>query len=185
MGRLWTGTMQRTNQQPVASFFKLDCDLTLTEMDKGLSLSNGIGFSPDDSILYLSDSVQNSVFAYDFNLENGTIFNKRRLIHVDPEIDGYPDGLTVDAEGFIWLCHYDGWKLTRHAPDGKQVDSIEMPVPRPTSCIFGGANLSELFITSAIEDLSEEELEKAPMSGDLFVATLPVPGCPTFTFKTV
>ncbi|MBX3150902.1 SMP-30/gluconolactonase/LRE family protein [Candidatus Obscuribacterales bacterium] len=183
LGRLWTGTMQRENQKPVASFYKLDRDLSLTEMDYGLSLSNGIGFSPDDSILYLSDSVQNSVFAYDFDLEHGTIANKRQLIWVDPKRDGYPDGLTVDAEGFIWLCHYDGWKVTRHAPDGKQVDSIDMPVPRPTSCMFGGANLTELYITSAIEDLSVEQLENAPMSGDVFVATLPVPGTPEFTFR--
>lgn len=183
LGRLWTGTMQRKDQQPVASFYKLERNLILTEMDRGLSLSNGIGFSPDDSILYLSDSVQNSVFAYDFDLENGTIANKRQLIFVDPRTDGYPDGLTVDAEGFIWLCHYDGWKLTRHAPDGKMVDHIEVPVPRPTSCMFGGEFFTDLYITSAIEDLTAEQLAAAPMSGDVFVAKPAVPGSPEFMFK--
>jgi sugar lactone lactonase YvrE len=183
LGRLWTGTMQREDQQPVASFYKLDNDLVLTEMDKGLSLSNGIGFSPDDSILYLSDSIQNSVFAYDFDLERGLISNKRQLIYVDPDKDGYPDGLTMDAEGHIWLCHWDGWKLTRHAPDGKVVDTIEVPVPRPTSCMFGGDDLSELYITSAIMDLSAEQFAVAPMSGDIFVARPSVPGLPEPTFR--
>lgn len=183
-GRLWTGTMLRENQKPVASFYKLSNDLTLSEMEKGLSLSNGIGFSPDDTVLYLSDSVQNSVYAYDFDIDSGTIANQRRLIYVDPEKDGYPDGLTVDAEGFIWLCHYDGWKVTRHAPDGTVVDVIETPVPRPTSCIFGGTELATLYITSAIEDLTEAQLAEAPMSGDVFSAKPRVGGLSEPVFRT-
>jgi sugar lactone lactonase YvrE len=183
-GRYWSGTMLREDQKPVCSFYKLDHDLTVTEMDKGFSLSNGIGFSPDDSRMYVSDSVQRTVFVYDFDIENGTIRNRRPLFEVE-EADGYPDGLTVDAEGFIWLCHWDGWKVTRHAPDGKVVDTIETPVPRPTSCAFGGKDFSTLYITSAIMDLIPEQFAKAPQSGDLFAVKPPVPGVAEFEFISV
>ncbi len=180
-GRFWSGTMLREDQKPVCSFYKLDHDLSISEMDKGLSLSNGIGFSPDDSVMYLSDSIQRAVFAFDFDLANGTIRNKRPLFVVE-ERDGYPDGLTVDAEGFIWLCHWDGWKVTRHAPDGRLVEAIETPVPRPTSCAFGGDDFSILYITSAIMDLTPQQLAEAPHSGDLFAAQPAVPGVAEFEF---
>jgi sugar lactone lactonase YvrE len=177
-GRFWSGSMMR--EQPydgVNSLYKLDTDLTVTEMDTGLILSNGIGFSPDDTVMYLSDSIQKTVFAYDFDLAEGSIKNKRGLITVADD-DGFPDGLTVDSEGCIWLCHWDGWRVTRHSPDGKIIDFIDMPVPRPTSCIFGGSDLKTLFITSAIMDLDADELKKSPLSGDLFVVSLSVPGLP-------
>ena len=180
-GRYWSGTMLREDQKPVCSFYKLDHDLTVTEMDKGFSLSNGIGFSPDDSKMYVSDSVQRTVFVYDFDIEIGTIRNKRPLFEVG-ETDGYPDGLTVDAEGFIWLCHWDGWRVTRHAPDGKLVETIETPVPRPTSCAFGGEDFSILYITTAIMDLTPEQFANAPQSGDLFAVQPPVPGVAEFEF---
>ncbi|MDZ4837181.1 MAG: SMP-30/gluconolactonase/LRE family protein [Candidatus Melainabacteria bacterium] len=181
LGRFWSGTMLREDQKPVCSFYKLDNDLTISEMDKGFSLANGIGFSPDDSVMYLSDSIQRTVFVFDFDLEQGLIRNRRPLFTIE-EKDGYPDGLTVDAEGFIWLCHWDGWKVTRHAPDGRLVDTVKTPVPRPTSCAFGGADFSTLYITSAIMDLTEEQLAAAPQSGDLFAVQPGVRGVPEFEF---
>lgn len=181
-GRFWSGTMLREDYKPVCSIYRLNSDLSLEEMDSGLSLSNGIGYSPDDTTMYLSDSIQNTVFAYDFDLEKGEIRNKRPLIVVDAK-DGYPDGLTVDAEGYIWLCHWDGWKVTGHAPDGKHVETIEVPVPRPTSCAFGGEDFSTLYITSAIMDLTPDQLAEAPQSGDLFAAHSRVPGLPEPEFK--
>jgi len=182
-GRMWTGTMLREDQKPVASLYRLNNNLVLKEMEYGLSLSNGIGFSTDDLTMYLSDSIQHSVYAYDYDLDEGTISNKRGIISVPVEPDGYPDGLTMDAEGHIWLCHWDGWKVTRHAPDGTLVDTIEVPVPRPTSCAFGGDDLSVLYITSAIMDLTDEQRAKAPSSGDLFAARPDVPGLPEPQFK--
>lgn len=182
-GRLWSGSMRRESPyEPVCSLYMLDLDLTVGEMDKGLTLCNGIGWSCDDMTMYLSDSVQKTVFAYDFDIEEGVVKNKRPFFQVS-ESDGYPDGLTVDSEGCIWLCHWDGWCVTRIAPDGKAIDRIEMPVPRPTSCHFGGSDLSTLFITSAIKDMDEETRRKAPLSGDLFAISPGVSGLPEQQFR--
>jgi sugar lactone lactonase YvrE len=93
-----------------------------------------------------------------------------------PEDDGFPDGLTIDSEGFIWSAHWDGWKITRYDPAGKIERGIQMPVQRPTSCMFGGAALDELYITSARIDLSEAALKDQPLAGDLFRLKVEVKG---------
>jgi len=181
-GRFWTGSMRRDQPyDPVCCLYMLETDLSVCEMDRGICLSNGIGFSPDDKVMYLSDSVQKTIFAYDFDLDAGSIVNRRAFFEVS-EKGGYPDGLTVDSEGCIWLCHWDGWCITRIAPSGKEIARVEMPVPRPTSCHFGGSDLSTLFITSAISNLDAETHKKSPLSGDLFAVLPAVSGLPESTF---
>jgi|AGTN01.2.fsa_nt_gi Gluconolactonase len=177
-GRLWTGSMSRDEpHDPVCTLYMLESDLSVHAMDQGISLSNGIGFSPDDKVMYLSDSIQKTIFAFDFDLDRGSIANKRPFFEVS-EKGGYPDGLTVDSEGCIWVCHWDGWCITRISPKGIPIVRIEMPVPRPTSCHFGGSDLSTLFITSAISNLDKKRHAKSPQSGDLFAVSPAVPGLP-------
>jgi sugar lactone lactonase YvrE len=128
--------------------------------------------------MYFTDSVNKTIYVYDFNLEDGTIKNKSVFAKVS-HADGFPDGLTVDSQGFIWSAHWDGWRVTRYNPNGLVDMIVELPVPRPTSVAFGGANLSSLFITSASFGLSTELINKAPLSGAIFAYDSHISGQPS------
>ena len=95
-----------------------------------------------------------------------------------PEEEGFPDGLTVDSEGYLWSCHWDGWRITRYSSTGEVDSVISMPVPRPTSCCFGGPELKTLYVTSASIGLSAAKLADAPQSGQVFAIELDVKGLP-------
>jgi len=166
-GRFWSGTMAKDWKSPVGSLWRLEGNGEVFEADTEIILANGIGFSPDDRVLYFADFGRRSVFAYSFDLESGEIGNRQALFSLN-EVDGLPDGLTVDSEGYIWVAHWDGWCVTRHDPVGREVARIAMPVQRPTSVAFGGPDLSTLYVTSATMGLSEEELRRSPQSGALF-----------------
>jgi sugar lactone lactonase YvrE len=107
------------------------------------------------------------ILAFDYNLEAGSISNQRPYVRV-PEEDGYPDGHTVDSEGFVWSTHWGGYKVTRYDPAGKVDREIPLPAPNVTSCAFGGENLDELYITTAWTAMSEEDRNQHPLAGDLF-----------------
>ena len=109
------------------------------------------------------------------SIESGSIHNRSDFVKVPPE-DGFPDGLTVDSEGFIWSAHWDGWRVTRYDPEGKIERVVNLPVQRPTSCAFGGPDLDRLFITSAWTGLSETERQVQPLAGDLFLVHAGVKG---------
>jgi len=171
-GRFWAGTLGEDDQ---SCLYKLDLDRSVQTMETGIKISNGIGWSTDQKIMYYTDSPLRVIYAYDFDLESGSINNRRDFVKVPPE-DGFPDGLTVDSEGFIWSAHWDGWRVTRYDPDGKIERVIYLPVQRPTSCAFGGPDLDQLFITSAWTGLSETERQEQPLAGDLFLAHADVKG---------
>ena len=141
-------------------------------MDSGFTVANGLGWSPDNRLMYFTDSFRRTVYVYDFDLRAGTIANRRPFITL-PASDGTPDGLTVDEEGCLWVAVWDAWRVSRYTPDGEELLRIKMPVPRPTSCCFGGANLDTLYITSASVRLNEEALASAPLSGSLFAVRIP------------
>ncbi len=162
-GRLWAGTLGEDSQ---SKLYRLDPDDTIHIMETGITISNGIGWSPDERIMYYTDSSLRLIYAYDFNPESGTIENRREFVRV-PLTDGFPDGLTVDNEGFVWSAHWDGWRITRYDPEGKVERVIPVPVQRPTSCTFGGAELNQLYITSAWTGLSEVDRREQPMAGNL------------------
>ncbi len=162
-GRFWAGTMGDKN----AALYRLDTDLSVHKMETGISTSNGIGWSPDNKTMYYTDSSPRQIYAYDFDAATGAIENRRIFVQL-PETDGVPDGLTVDADGFIWSAVWDGWRIVRYDPDGKVEREIKMPVQRPTSCMFGGANLDELYFTSSRAGFSEQELQSQPLAGGLF-----------------
>lgn len=166
-GRFWSGTMAKDWTSPAGSLWRLDGNSAAAEMDTGIILANGIGFSPDDRVLYFTDFARRTVFAYRFDLESGALGARKALITLD-EADGKPDGLTVDCEGHVWVAHWDGWCVTRHDPQGREVARIAFPVQRPTSVAFGGDDLSTLYVTSATMGLAPEELARAPLSGSLF-----------------
>jgi sugar lactone lactonase YvrE len=166
-GRFWAGTLDR-ERTPTNHLYRLNPDLTIRTMESGIIQSNGIDWSPDWRTMYLTDTRRRAIFAYDFDLEHGEIGNRREFIKTpeDPA-EGVPDGLVVDADGFIWSARFRGWKLVRYDPDGKEERQVRLPVQRPSSMVFGGGNLDELFITTASVEIPEEELEENPMAGGI------------------
>jgi sugar lactone lactonase YvrE len=169
-GRFWAGTMCYPYDacgQPEGSLYRLDPDLSVHTMETGIGISNGIGWSPDNRLMYFTDSPLHMIYVYDFDASTGTIENRRPFVHT-PDEKGFPDGLAVDSEGFIWSACWGGGKIKRYDPDGKVERTIRLPVQYPTSCAFGGESLDELYITSDSRAVSEEKRAQQPFAGDLF-----------------
>jgi sugar lactone lactonase YvrE len=149
--------------------------------DTGYTLPNGIGWSPDNTVMYVVDSLRWEVYAYDFDLPAGAIAN-RRTFHTFGVGDGLPDGLAVDAEGGLWIAFHGG-SCVRHLDErGTLAGVARMPVPQPTSCAFGDA--TELYVTSARDGLSTERLVAHPLSGSVFRLDAGVTGRSVSTFLT-
>jgi sugar lactone lactonase YvrE/DNA-binding IclR family transcriptional regulator len=182
MGRLWIGTLDMGTAANRGNLFRVDSDGSWKKMDSGFTVANGLGWSPDNRTMYFTDSIRRVIYAYEFDLRSGEISNRKALITLDPS-DGIPDGLTVDEDGCLWVAIWDAWRISRFSPDGRELMRIKMPVPRPTSCCFGGANLDTLYVTSASVRLNAEALAAAPLSGSLFAIRIPgVRGLPETTF---
>ena len=165
-GNLWTGVGDRKESSPIGIFWRVNPRGKATKVDSKFICPNGPAFSPDGRQCYFADSYANKLYRYEIE-PNGKI-GARHLFAGVPAGNGVPDGMTVDAEGGIWCCHWDGWRVTRYDPDGTVDRGIEMPVPRPTSVAFGGLELDTLYITSASIDLTRQQLKEAPLSGSLF-----------------
>jgi sugar lactone lactonase YvrE len=176
-GRFWVGSKARDWVKPVGVLFRYDPDGSVHRLDQGFQLSNGLGWSPDNRTMYFIDSAPREIYAYDFDLADGGIKNRRRLVRIAEE-HGLPDGMTVDAEGFLWVAQWSGGRVVRYDPDGKIERVIPMPVQRPTSVAFGGRDLTTLFITSGTMRMSEAELAAEPLAGNLFALETDVQGMP-------
>lgn len=177
-GRFWAGTKDLKEQSDIGSLYRLDAAGQSTEMTNGgFAVSNGFAWSPDNSLFYVCNSPSRIIYQYDFDFEKGTLSNKR-IFATLPEEHGYPDGVTVDSEGCIWNAHWDGWRITRYLPNGKIDSVIEMPVRRPTSCCFGGPDLTTLYVTSASTRLTAEELQENPQAGSVFAIQTGIKGLP-------
>jgi len=172
-GRFWTGTLDRRLAGAIGRLYRLEPGFRATAMDRGFTISNGIGWSPDDRTMYFTDTPSRRIYRYDFDAASGEIANRRVFVEVEPGHGG-PDGMTVDAEGYVWSAQFDRWCIHRYAPDGKLERSIRMPVQRPTSCMFGGADLSTLYVTSASMDLTPPPQQ----AGGLFALEPGVRGLP-------
>ncbi len=176
-GRFWAGTLNDAESQPLGSLYRLDPDGTVTLMQDGAVVSNGIGWSPDDRTMYFTDSVVRTIWAFDFDPGSGAIAN-RRIFAEAPDGTGYPDGLTVDSEGFIWSAVWDGWRIVRYDPAGRIDREVVVPVQRPTSCMLGGPDLKTLYVTSASIHLDAGALERGPLAGGLFALEVDTAGLP-------
>lgn len=178
-GRFWFGS--KSSKQAQASLYRYDSDGSLHTMEKGLTISNGLGWSPDQKTFYLTDSPQQIIYAYDFDLDTGNISNQRTVVNLNHE-SFYPDGLTIDSEGCIWSAMWDGGCVIRFSPTGEEISRLQIPVPLVTSCNFGGEDLRTLYITTASVGLQQEEIDKIYYSGDLFALNTEVTGLPTYDF---
>jgi sugar lactone lactonase YvrE len=168
-GRIWAGTMHLNPRNPVwtGSLYRIDSDGTVTTHATNIGISNGLGWSPDDSVMYYSDTSAKTIWVYDYDIETGTPSNKRVFVKI-PEGQGSPDGLTVDDNGNVWLALWGGSCVNCYSPEAQLLQRIELPVPQPSSCAFGGEDLQTLYITTARLDLSDEELQQHPLSGKVF-----------------
>lgn len=180
-GRLWAGTMRLDASAGAGALYRFDADGSWSRVANGFTVSNGLGWSPDDHTMYFVDSADCVIYAFDFDPERGEIGDRRVLVQTNPE-DGRPDGITVDAEGFVWAAMWDGWAVHRYAPDGRLDRVVRMPTPRPSSCIFGGDDFATLYITSGRIRLSAQRLAEAPLSGSLFALRPGVSGQPPTAF---
>jgi len=168
-GRFWAGTMSISNTAHAGSLYALEIDFTVNTKLTGVTCSNGLAWSPDHTTLYYIDTPTRKVVAYNYDIINGNITDTRVIIDI-PEGEGYPDGMTIDTEGMLWIALWDGWKVARYSPiSGKQLSEITLPVSRPTSCTFGGDSIGDLYITSAREGISENDLKRQPLAGSLFM----------------
>ena len=132
--------------------------------------------------MYYIDTPTMEVVAYDYDLATGEIGNPRPVVRFGAGI-GVPDGMTIDAEGMLWIAHWGGWKVSRWDPaSGKQLEEIAVPAAQVTSCVFGGENLDELYITTARTGISEADLERQPRAGGVFKVKPGVKGTPTYAF---
>lgn len=176
-GRFWTGTLDRRLGSQIGRLYRVTTDFKVAAMDRGFTISNGIGWSPDDRVMYFTDTPSRCIYRYDFDAATGGITNRRVFVEAAPGHGG-PDGMTVDAEGFVWSAQFDRWCIHRYAPDGSLERSIRLPVQRPTTCMFGGQDLATLYVTSARMDLSEAALATQPQAGGLFALQPGVRGLP-------
>ena len=175
-GRFWAGTRNFVDtEKATGSLYRLDTDFSVHRMEEGLRCPNGMAWSPDDKLMYLCDTWARRIYVYDFDVDDG-ILGARRLFARLQEGEGFPDGLTVDAEGFVWNAHYNGWRITRYAPDGTVDRVIRMPIQHVTSLTFGGPGCDTLFTTSASLRLSEEQRLLQPLAGDVFAIETAVQG---------
>jgi sugar lactone lactonase YvrE len=176
-GRFWAGTMAMDFQAGAGSLYRLDRNRRVEHMIGDVSISNGLGWSPDDSLMYYIDTPTRRVDVFDFDAATGTIENRRRFVTITGP--GSPDGMAVDAEGGLWVGLWDGGHVLHFLPDGSLAGGIELPVSRVTSCCFGGPDLTDLYITTAWQGLRPEQRALEPLAGGLFQCRPGVTGQPT------
>ena len=149
-GRFFAGSLfyDTSKKYELGKLIRVDTDGTTHVVDEGIHLANGLAFSPDEKILYFTDSAARRIYAYDYDRSTGNIRNRRVLVQVSTS-EGLPDGLTVDAEGFLWSAQWYGSCVVRYDPDGRLERRIDVPAKQTSSVAFGGRDLTDVFITSA------------------------------------
>jgi sugar lactone lactonase YvrE len=184
MGRFWAGTMSLTEEGTTGSVYTLHPDLSIEKKIDNVTISNGMAWSVDQKTFYYIDSPTLQVLSYAYDNATGAISDKKLIISID-QSEGFPDGMTIDEEGMLWIAHWGGWKVARWDPaTGKKLMQIELPVSQVTSCTFGGEKFEDLYITSASIRLTHEQLQKEPLAGSLFVVkNCGYKGMPAFEFK--
>lgn len=178
-GRFWAGTMNDVTRAPEGSLYRFD-GASCVEFESGITIPNSLCWSRDARTMYFADSLKRTLFAYDYDPDRGEPGNKRVFATIAEP--GIPDGSTVDAEDCLWCAEYGGWKVTRFAPDGRRMRSIDLPVKQPTSCMFGGPDLDILYVTTASQRLSAEERSQQPLAGALLAMDAGVRGLPEARF---
>ena len=181
-GRFLVGTMDDAEKEASGSLYSYAPDGTLKTLLGGVGISNGLAWSPDLRKLYYIDTPTRDIVAYDYDLGSGEIADPRVVVRVPPSL-GWPDGMTSDAAGRLWVAMWGGAALTVWDPRrGELVERIPLPARNVTACAFGGADGTDLYVTSARKGLGPGDLTEFPASGGLFRLRTDVAGMPTFSF---
>jgi sugar lactone lactonase YvrE len=170
-GRFWAGTMAIDHTPNAGTLYRLDRtdgDEAVSVIFSGITVANGLDWSPDNRLMYYIDSPTQRIDVFDFDRESGALANRRVFVEI-PAADGLPDGMTVDAEGHVWVALFRGAKVRRYRPDGEIDLEVKVPVTLVTSCAFGGRNSEDLYITTARHRLTPKEAAEQTTAGGVFV----------------
>lgn len=182
-GRFWVGTISMDGKKGTSILYRYDRDGSLHEMLHEVSISNGIVWTSDKKTMYYNDTPTLTVQAFDYDDASGAISNRRIAFRI-PEGQGYPDGMTIDAEDKLWIAMWGAGSVNRYDPEsGELLQQVKVPAPHTTSCAFGSKDLKTLYITTARVELEDQQLEQYPMSGDVFVADVDVAGIPANFYR--
>ena len=183
-GRFWIGSMSVDELPDLGTVYMLDEDLALARKIENTTISNGMAWSPDQRHFYYIDSPTSTVVSYNYDVHTGEIYDRTVVVHID-EKEGFPDGMTIDEEGMLWVAHWGGWQVSRWNPfTGEKLFKLPLPVENVSSCVFGGERLEDLYITSARKGLTEKQLAEQTMAGSLFVwKNCGFKGLPAFDYK--
>ena len=176
-GRFWAGTQSDESERRAGGLYRLEADGSATRVLGGIGISNGLDWSEDGRTFYFIDTPTRAIDAFDFDPEPGALSRRRRVVEIPAE-HGLPDGMTIDAEGGLWVAMFGGSAVHRYAPDGSLDRVVSLPVSLVTSCAFGGPDLDELYVTSAAHRLSAPE----PLAGSLFRLSPGTHGRPAWCF---
>ncbi len=179
-GRFVAGGMDEVDARPVSSVWLIDTDLSARKLFGGVACANGTCFSPDGRTMYFADSPSRTLEAIAYDPASGVTGKRRLLCHFDEP--GVPDGACTDAEGFVWVAIWEGYRVERRSPDGGLVATVEVPVKKPTCCAFGDESLDVLYVTTSRLGSSEAELHREPSSGGLYAIRVGVHGLPDVPF---
>jgi sugar lactone lactonase YvrE len=181
LGRFWAGTLSYDGAPGEAALYRFDADGSVREVLAGVTNSNGIAWSPDGAELYYVDTGRGSLDRLELDPATGSVAGRTTLVRV-PSRDGLPDGLTVDAEGYLWLALWGGGCVRRYTPSGELDRELRLPVDLVTNTTFGGEGLAELFVTTARDGLTSAQLAQQPLAGSVFRCRPGVQGLTPRTF---
>lgn len=182
VGRIWWSVMDDDGGRRPGFIYRRDPGHSSQRVLDGIHIANTTSCSPDGRTFYLADSARQTIYAYGLDPATGALGERRVFAHTRGEA-GSPDGSAVDAEGCLWNAQWGAWRVVRYAPDGRIDRIVEVPVQQPSSCAFGGADLTTLYVTTAREGLSEDELSRQPLAGSLLAFEPGVEGLPLPLFE--
>lgn len=181
-GSFYAGTMPYDQKEGAGAFYRLKPDGEVVTVRENVTISNGLAWNGRQDTLYYIDTPRRLVTAYDYDKKSGHATKPRDIFEISEDL-GHPDGMTIDSEDKLWIAHYGGSAVRRWDPEsGELLQSIKFPATQITCCTFGGVNMDKLFVTSASQGLSDEEIEKQS-AGALFVVETPYRGLAPFRFK--
>ena len=179
-GRFLVGTLALDDREGEDHLYRVEDDGSLIVIDSDLTLSNGLGWSPDGTLLYNTDTIPGVIWVRDYDAATGATGARRRYLRIEGES---PDGLCVDSRGYLWVAIWGGGEVRSFTPDGELAAVVTVPTPHPSSVAFVGEDLDVLLITTASRDLTETELAQYPDAGRLFLAHVEATGTPTFPWS--
>ncbi|MEN0019294.1 MAG: SMP-30/gluconolactonase/LRE family protein [Planctomycetota bacterium] len=180
-GRLYAGTLHLEIKREVAALYRFDADANAKTIVEDVTISNGLAWNEAVGKMYFIDTITSRVDCFDWDADTGDISNRQPVVELE---NGSPDGMCIDTDGKLWVAMWGGARIACVDPDtGKEIDAIEVPAPNVTSCCFGGADLDELYITTATLGLDDAANAEHPHAGSLFVAKPGAIGLPTQPMK--